>query len=260
MPAVAPPDTDSLRARLIRPGGLWRHIDYVPETGSTNADMARLARSGAAPGSVLLTANQTAGRGRFTRAWSTPPGVSIALSILVRPLRPLTEWTWLPLLAGLAVASGLSQASGLKVELKWPNDVLIDGKKVCGLLSEIVDTPVAQCAVIGWGINVAMDADELPVPGATSLLLQGVQVPMTEVAAALLESFAAYFGQWDAGRRDQVSQAYARRCTTIGQQVRVVLSERESVEGYASGVDDFGRLLVDDQAYAAGDVFHLRPR
>lgn len=258
MPAVAPPDPETLRAELLRPGGLWTHIDYVSETGSTNADLARLARSGAEPGRVLLTANQTAGRGRFTRAWTTPPGVSIALSILVRPRRPLAEWTWLPLLAGLSVADGLTACTGLGVELKWPNDVLIGGKKVCGLLSEVVDTRGGECAVIGWGINVAMDTAELPVQTATSLLLEGERVPMTEVAAAVLDSFAEHFGTWDAGERERVVAAYARHCTTIGKRVRVVLSETESIQGHADGVDESGRLLVDGRAYAAGDVFHLR--
>src|SRR4029453_18049231 len=122
-------------------GSLWQKIDLVMETGSTNADLAARARQGERPGTVLITDFQSAGRGRQGRTWTAPPGSGIAMSILVRPngIDP-PRWAWLSLLAGLAVAEGVRGVANLPAVLKWPNDVLVAGRKVCGLLSERVDT------------------------------------------------------------------------------------------------------------------------
>lgn len=111
----------------------WNELRILPSSPSTNADAAELARSGGAHGLVLVTADQTAGRGRFDRSWVAPADTGLAISVLVRPSSPLAAWGWLSLLAGVAVVDGLRVASGLEVGLKWPNDVLIGERKVCGL-------------------------------------------------------------------------------------------------------------------------------
>ena len=141
MPTENTIDLEELRQELIRPGGLWRKVDLVAETGSTNADLAASARQGEVSGAVLITDYQSAGRGRQGRTWTAPPASGIAMSILLRPagIDP-SRWTWLSLLAGLAVSDGVRRAAGLAAVLKWPNDVLIAGRKVCGILSERVDT------------------------------------------------------------------------------------------------------------------------
>ena len=159
-------DLDQLRRELIWPGGLWQQVDYVAETGSTNADLAAAARTGAVePGAVLVTDYQSAGRGRLGRTWTAPPGTSIAMSVLVRPdgVDP-SRWTWLPLLTGLAVADGLSGAAGLEARLKWPNDVLVGDRKVCGILAERVETRTGRPASSGWASTPTWTAAELPVP------------------------------------------------------------------------------------------------
>lgn len=244
-------------ATLVRPGLPWREVRVVASTGSTNADLAEAARAGAASGLVLIAEHQSAGRGRFTRAWTAPPGSSLAISVLLRPPAaiPARAWTWLPLLTGLAVADGVA-AAGVAPELKWPNDVLVDARKLCGILAERVEDAV----VIGMGINTTLTAEQLPVPTATSLALAGTDVDAEAVAAAVLTALGGWYDHWLAG--DDLRPAYTARCGSIGRPVRVQLSQTESVTGSAIGIDPDGRLLVvtaaGQQAFSAGDVVHLR--
>ena len=262
-------DLLELRQELIRPGGLWQEVDLVPETGSTNADLAARAKHGEASGTVLITDYQSAGRGRQGRNWTAPPGSGIAMSILVRPERiDPSRWTWLSLLAGLAASDGVRSTADLPAVLKWPNDVLIAERKVCGILSERVDTSHGAACVVGIGVNVGLAEDELPVPTATSLAIaarqSGREPPSrTAVIATVLAAFELLYGRWEAqaGRDASLSAAYAERCTTLGRPIRVLLSEQRSVEGIADRIDPDGRLVVRTDAgfavYGAGDVIHL---
>jgi BirA family transcriptional regulator, biotin operon repressor / biotin---[acetyl-CoA-carboxylase] ligase len=263
-------DLAELRQELIRPGGFWQKVDLVAETGSTNADLAVRARQGEVPGTVLITDYQSAGRGRQGRTWTAPPGSGIAMSILVRPdgIDP-SRWTWLSLLAGLAVSDGVRRAAGLPAVLKWPNDVLVAGRKFCGILSERVDTSQGPSCVVGIGINVGLAAEQLPVPSATSLAiaareLEKLPPSRTAVIATVLAAFELLYGRWEAqsGNDSSLVAAYLERCDTIGRQVRVVLSEQRSVEGIADRIDEEGRLVVRTTAgsdvYGAGDVVHLQ--
>ena len=263
-------DLDQLRRELIWPGGLWQQVDYVAETGSTNADLAAAARTGALePGAVLVTDYQSAGRGRLGRTWTAPPGTSIAMSVLVRPdgVDP-SRWTWLPLLTGLAVADGLSGAAGLEARLKWPNDVLVGDRKVCGILAERVETRTGPACVVGMGINTHLDPAELPVPTATSVAIEtaaaGRPAPSrTSVVATVLAAFALLFRRWMAASDDPwLATVYRGRSATLGRTVRVVTGADASVEGVATDVDADGRLVVRTpeglRIFGAGDVVHVR--
>ena len=268
-----------LARRIVFAGGAWDSVATVATVGSTNAELAAAARAGAASGAVLVSDHQSAGRGRFTRVWEAPPGTSLAISALLRPPAavPLARWLWLPLLTGLAVADGLRAACGVDAELKWPNDVLIEGRKVCGILTERVESPrsrmveytssrlvepdeTAPAVIIGMGINTTLGEDQLPVPTATSLALAGAAVDTGEVAASVLLALDGWYRRWLAG--DDLRADYAGRCTSVGREVRVQLSEHESVTGRSTGVDPSGCLLVEvggrERAFAAGDVVHLR--
>jgi BirA family biotin operon repressor/biotin-[acetyl-CoA-carboxylase] ligase len=255
-------DQDWLQARIVRPGSVWTGVRTMATTGSTNADLAAEARTGAGSGLVLVSDHQSTGRGRFTRVWEAPPGTSLAISALLRPPSevPVSRWLWLPLLTGLAVADGIRAATGLVTELKWPNDVLIARRKVCGILAERVDGGGWPAAVIGMGINTTLAEHELPVPTATSLALAGAEVDPGEVAAAILEALGQWYVRWLGG--DDLRAEYAARCSSVGRSVRVQLSASESVTGVATGVDATGCLLVRVdgrvRAFAAGDVEHLR--
>jgi BirA family transcriptional regulator, biotin operon repressor / biotin---[acetyl-CoA-carboxylase] ligase len=263
-------DLAELRQELIRPGGFWQKVDLVPETGSTNADLAARARQDEVSGTVLITDYQSAGRGRQGRTWTAPPGSGIAMSILVRPdgIDP-SRWSWLSLLAGLAVSDGVRRAADLPAVLKWPNDVLVADRKMCGILSERVDTSQGPACVVGIGINVGLEEDQLPVPSATSLAIAagrfGVPSPSrTAVIATVLAAFDLLYGRWEAQRGNDASLAalYAERCDTIGRRVRVLLSDQRNVEGIADRIDAVGRLVVrttsGSSVHGAGDVVHLQ--
>lgn len=251
-------DPEALAAAFGGTG--WRELICVPTTGSTNADMAAAARAGAAHGLVEVTPWQQAGRGRLDRVWETPPDTCLAMSVLARPGAPLEQWGWLSVAVGLAVRDGLAEASGLDVTLKWPNDVLLGGRKVGGILCEAVEVGAGRAAVLGMGLNVALTEEQLPVPTATSVRLAGSLVAADVLAVAVLASLHRWYSHWDAG--GSLLDAYRASCDTIGRDVRVLLPG-QIVEGRAVGVDAAGSLLVRTggvvRAFAAGDVVHVRP-
>lgn len=237
----------------------WRELRVLPSTGSTNHDVAEAARAGAQGGLVIVSPDQRAGRGRFERVWQSPPDSCVALSVLVRPRRPLEAWGWLSLLVGLAVTDGLRESAGLEAWLKWPNDVLLDERKTCGILCEVVAQP-SPAAVLGIGLNIALDADHLPVPTATSVRLAGSDATAADVTASVLAALQRRYASWDAG--DSLVDDYRARCSTLGRRVRVHLTEGDVV-GTAVDVDTDGALIVEGptgrRTFAAGDVVHLRP-
>lgn len=246
-------DRPPLRARALQralaPDG-WR-VEVLPAAGSTNAVVAGRARAGEPAGLVVVTEHQTAGRGRLDRTWVSPPRAGLTFSVLLRPDWPAQEWPWLPLLAGLAVARAVREQAELDAVLKWPNDVLVDGRKLCGVLAEV---PVPGAAVVGIGLNVTTRADELPHDGATSVQLAGA--PATDrdtLLRAVLRALRDVLADPVAARGQ-----YRALCSTIGAQVRVELAGRAPVSGTAQIVDDGGRLVVDGVAHAAGDVVHVR--
>ena len=263
-------DADVLRRELLRAGGLWNAVDVVARTGSTNADLAARARAGAPEGTVLVTDFQDAGRGRQGRTWVAPRGTSIALSLLLRPDVDPVRWTWLPLLTGLAVVEALRRAADVPALLKWPNDVLVEGRKVCGILAERVETPTGPACVVGLGINVWLAADELPVPTATSLALlaqarePGSRPPSRNLLiATTLAAFELLYRRWEVLEDDApLAASYLRRSDTLGRRVRVHLAGDVTVEGTAEALDGDGRLVVRTpsglQTFGAGDVVHLR--
>src|SRR5215468_535735 len=161
-----------LRRALVRPDGLWNAVEVKQETGSTNADVAQAARDGAAEGLVVVAERQTSGRGRMGRQWESPARAGLMFSVLLRPAAdtPVSRYGWLPLLAGVAVVEAVRRLGEVDAVLKWPNDVLIDGRKCAGILAESVPD---RGVVLGIGLNVTMREDELPVPEATSLALAG---------------------------------------------------------------------------------------
>lgn len=261
-----PIDAERLTELLLFPGSMWSQLQVVSETGSTNADLAELAAAGhVGHGAVLMTTDQTRGRGRLDRSWSAPPGTSLAMSMLVVPGDvDWQRWTWLPLICGMAVSEGIRRATGVPTVLKWPNDVMVGDRKLCGILSEQVSTPTGPGCVIGVGINTDLTEDQLPVPWATSLRLSGATTRnKTTIAATVLRAFALLYENWlSAFDPDALARAYVARCATIGRQVRVVLSGDTSVTGRAEAIDDDGRLVVRTaegrQVFGAGDVVHLR--
>lgn len=244
------------------PGSPWTSITVVGASGSTNADMADAARRGAAEGTILITDNQTAGRGRLDRAWTTPPGVSVATSVLLRPAGvPVDRWPWLSLMTGVGLVEGIRGATGLSAGLKWPNDVLVGERKLCGLLAERFETPSGPAVVLGFGINVSMDRAELPVDTATSLWLEGADIGKTALMIGVLRALASAYELWRQAP-DRLAAQYADLCVTIGRSVRVRLAGGQ-ITGTAVGIDPAGGLRIrtpsGERSVSVGDVIHLRP-
>ncbi|MFJ8769511.1 biotin--[acetyl-CoA-carboxylase] ligase [Streptomyces clavifer] len=263
-----PLNVGALRRGLLKPGGLWSSLDVVESTGSTNSDLAARA-SGLAEGTVLVAEEQTAGRGRLDRSWTAPPRSGLFLSVYLAPGDvPAERWGWLPLLAGVAAATGLTQSAGVDMALKWPNDLLvtIDGteRKTGGILAERAGDGV----VIGMGINVSLRAAELPAPQAGSLGLAGaVSTDRETLLRAVLRSLEQWYGRWrEAGGDAAVSglqAAYAAGCATLDRTVRAELPGDRTVVGEAVAIDGDGRLVLAaaggiQEPVSAGDIVHLR--
>ena len=266
----------ALRRALVVDGGVWTGLDYRPRTGSTNADVAAAARAGAPEGYVVVTDEQTAGRGRLDRVWQSPPRAGIATSVLLRPGAAVPGRGWspvptsgyglLPLLTGVALVEAVRRLSDLDAVLKWPNDLVIDGRKCAGILAETVPDggPYAgPAAVIGIGLNVTLRESELPRRDATSLQLAGSAcVDRDPLLRAVLRGLADWYGRWRDAGGDPVASglmdSYRFHCATIGATVRVELPGGGELTDVATGVDDDGALVVDGRRVAAGDVVHVR--
>jgi BirA family biotin operon repressor/biotin-[acetyl-CoA-carboxylase] ligase len=241
---------------------MWREVRVLDSAPSTNAVVA--AEAASAEGLVVVAEHQTAGRGRLDRMWVSPPRAGLTFSVLLRPRVADNRWSWLPLVIGVAVAEAVEEMSGVGVGLKWPNDLLVDGRKVGGILLERHDS----AAVVGVGINVTSTADELPGPEATSLLLADAAVTDREsLLRAALRSISRRYAQWSgaddaAGLASGLASAYTDRCETLGADVQVRFPDGSTVVGRAERIDDAGRLVVVDEtgehALSAGDVFHVR--
>lgn len=298
-----PLDVSAVTQGLVMPGQPWRGVEFHRSLGSTNARARELVTSrptpryAAGPGEpppgiwwVVLTDDQTEGRGRLGRTWEVPPRASISLSAVV-PVDDLASVGWVPLLAGLALARAIREITAssnrrLEPVLKWPNDVLLadDGdRKVAGILCELVALPTGHAVVVGTGVNVDQTREELPVDMATSLALAGAEVAREHLVVAYLHQLSDVLGASGPpppSRTERIVRSRTRRCTgafeterfvrseyrgecvTIGARVRLHLPSGAVVEGTATDVDDSGALVVQSpqgrRAYAAGDVVHVR--
>ena len=242
------------------------HFAYVASTGSTNTDLT--AQAAALPDfAVLVAGEQVSGRGRSGRSWEAPAGTSMMASVLLRPnsVSP-TQYSWLPLIAGMSLANAVSSFGGAtRAKVKWPNDVLIADHKVAGVLSEAL--PDLSGVVIGTGLNVYQTREQLPVETATSLTLAGINVPsidaiLSEYLKQLrrnYEEFVSYAGEL-AGT--DLLQSIKDTCGTIGRQVRAILPGDKELVGSAVDIDTLGRIVIEHDGkhtpVSVGDIVHLR--
>lgn len=243
------------------------HIAVVESTGSTNADLlAHSADASAWPHlSILLTDDQRAGRGRLDRSWQAPAGTSLALSVLLRAAEvPPAARSWVPLIAGLAMTESIAAQLGTAVSAKWPNDVLVGDKKICGILAEM--SPNAEAIVVGSGVNTAMTEEQTPVETATSFAMQGKPAHLDLLVAHYIGRIAAEIQALRDHDGDAVASGLRDRfvavCSTIGKVVTIHLPGGDKYTGDATGIDDDGRLQVvadgELRIVSAGDVVHVR--
>ncbi|MCU1632818.1 MAG: Biotin--[acetyl-CoA-carboxylase] ligase [Micrococcaceae bacterium] len=279
-------DLGALRSALCMPAGPFSRLDIVDRTGSTNTDLVEHARretAGWPDLSVLGAEVQTAGRGRLDRSWVAPERSSLFVSVLLRPFNrqgrpvPTTAYSWFSLLGALALAESVEDRTEIAPQLKWPNDVTVDGRKLAGVLAQFVPGAGAEppAVVVGVGLNVSLTDDELPVPTATSLLLEySGTTDRNILLKSFLRTFADHYrafcdvdgdagAAWDSG--PSLLARVGGRMTTLGQDVRAELPGGGFLSGRALSLDGQGALVVRDDdgerhTISAGDVVHLRPQ
>ncbi len=239
---------DSLYSLLGEDRSIGSKIVCLAETGSTNAEAFRLAESGAVEGTVVLSDRQTAGKGRMGRRWESPAGVNLYCSIILRPQLPPYEAPQLTFLSAVAVARTIQRVSGVEPTIKWPNDILIHGCKVAGLLNEMnAETDRIGFVILGIGINLNMRYEQFPDDlrsPATSLLLEtGSPVSRLAFTAQFLKELEGEYQRFLVHGFEPVRQEWEQFCNAYGRQVRVEAG-MTVVEGAFSGIDCDGAMLV----------------
>jgi len=242
-------------------------LHYYPEIASTNTAAMQAAQNGAAEGSVFLADQQTAGKGRNGHGWHSEPGAAILASVILRPRIAAAQALWLSLMAGVAVHNALARTIGINCDLRWPNDLLISGKKACGILTELSsDVEQLRFAVVGIGINVNQVSFPPEIaPIATSLRQQTDKSwPRDELLVALLESLEAEYrramSEIQAGSRSLLDRI--ERISSYVRNKRVHVDEAGGYDGVTDGLDERGFLRVKTPAgvrtVISGGVRELR--
>lgn len=225
-------------------GTQWagQDIVYFKEIDSTNRYAKKLAGQGAAHGTMVLADTQTAGRGRRGHSWISPAGSSISMTLILRPDVPPAQVAKISLLTALATANAIRRVTGLDVRIKWPNDIVAGGRKVCGMLMEMDATPEKVASVVaGVGINVHQTQfpEEIAHSASSLDLLAGRRISRADIVRAFLQEFEQ---AWVLGD-EAMMRAYCARSATIGQRVQVI-GLNGTYTGTAEGVTDSGSLLV----------------
>jgi BirA family biotin operon repressor/biotin-[acetyl-CoA-carboxylase] ligase len=274
----SPLTIDDIRSTLATTR-LGQHLHIHQTLASTNSAAMTLALEGAKDGTTVVAESQSAGRGRHARAWFSPPGLNLYCSIIVRGLGQgvsLADWlSWVPLTTALAVAEAVQEVAATSLALKWPNDLLLDERKVGGILCESsLASPDNPVVVIGIGLNVNVHRDLFPDelrPIATSIFESTHRlIDRNRLLAQLLMELEQSLDELRTHGPSRLLQAYQRRCTTLGRQVRVVLDPTKELLGTAVAITADGTLQVrlstetpgTDKAplvdIRAGDILHIR--
>jgi BirA family biotin operon repressor/biotin-[acetyl-CoA-carboxylase] ligase len=240
------------------------HFDSLP---STNLEAAKLAAEGAPEGVCVVAGEQTAGRGRRQRQWVSPLDAGLYFSIVLRPQFDPSLWPLLTLMAAVAVHDALLAACSLQTDIKWPNDILVDDKKLCGILAETVDTPSGRSVVIGIGINLTQSAfpTELETIATSVEAATGANPALANILDALVRRLATHYDVLNkAGGDAEIIRAWCMRSSYCQGKVIRVTDGNETLVGTTRGLERDGALRVetDDgeiRVLRAGDVSGVRP-
>jgi BirA family transcriptional regulator, biotin operon repressor / biotin---[acetyl-CoA-carboxylase] ligase len=239
---------DDLAARMGKARVVGREIHVFHETTSTNDVAARLARGGAAEGAVVFAESQTKGRGRMGRTWISPEGKGLWFTVLLRPNFPPQGTTQLTVAAATALTRAVTLQTGLVPDIKWPNDILIRGRKVAGILTEMrAELDQVQEVLLGIGVDVNLEAGDFPERLrriATSLRIEtGQKVNRAELAVAIMRELDRDYQMVVEGRFELLAEQWEERCSTLGCEVAIRFGDRV-IRGRAESLDDDGALLV----------------
>jgi BirA family biotin operon repressor/biotin-[acetyl-CoA-carboxylase] ligase len=253
--------------RHLQARDIVREVLLFDSVGSTNRTALEMASLGVPGGVVILAETQGKGKGRLGRSWFSPRGVNIYLSLLLRPHQPAREFPLFSLATAVALVEAIGATTGLKVEIKWPNDILLNDKKVAGILLETeTDGGQAPSLVVGIGVNVNLnEADFPPDLQATATSLKtalGQPVDRTELTISLLGALAQQYLLLEEGKREAVIESVKGHCQTLGKKVRVDTPHR-TFEGWAETIEEEGALRVrlgdgSRRKILVGDITHLR--
>jgi BirA family transcriptional regulator, biotin operon repressor / biotin---[acetyl-CoA-carboxylase] ligase len=231
---------------------------------STNTELARRASEGAAEGVSVVADEQTAGRGRLQRAWSSPKGAGLYFSILLRPRVTPNYWPLITFIAALAAGDALHEACDLQTDIKWPNDLLSGERKICGILAEAVETPAGRAVILGIGVNLTGDAFPPELANvATSVAQATGQAPAREaILAALLQSLSRWYALLEEPQK--IVAAWASRSPYATGRLVQVTNGDEAWQGTTCGVEPDGALRLrttsgEIKVVRAGDVSSVRP-
>ena len=234
-------------------GSYWR-VSVFQTLTSTQSEL--IGKENLQHGDVFVTEFQSAGRGRLDRTFEATESSALLFSLYLEPKRDKSEWSAIPLLAGLSLVNALKNLDGkLATNLKWPNDLLIGDKKLAGILVEARDCGV----VVGIGLNVDMNKSELPVPTATSLALENfAELKRNVILPEILKNFALTIELWESGSSIAMEQ-YRQVSSTLGKEVEVHLPSGEILNSRATEINEMGELqLASGARVNVGDVIHLR--
>lgn len=242
---------DDLVARLPAETVIGREVRVFKQTTSTNDVVEKLARDGVKEGVVVFAETQTRGRGRLGRSWDSQPGCGLWLSVLLRPVMTPRAATQLTVAAAAAVARTVLKQTGLAPEIKWPNDILLRGRKLAGILTELsAELDRVNYVILGIGININHQFTDFP-PECRDLAVSlreatGKPAHRADFAAALLRELDADYARLRDGLFSRVADEWERQCVTLGRQVAIHTADRV-IHGRAESLDEDGALLVRTQ-------------
>ena len=233
---------------------------------STNTELARMASEGAAEGLSIVADEQTAGRGRLQRAWSSPKGAGLYFSILLRPVIPPSDWPLLTFMAALAAGDALYEASEVQTDIKWPNDLLSGERKICGILAEAIETPSGRAVIVGIGINLTQAAfpAELSDVATSVSEVSDAQPERETILAALLRALSRWYSLLnEPGGREKIVAAWSNRSSYATGKLVQVKNGDEAWRGTTCGVEPDGALRLkteggETKLVRAGDVYSVR--
>jgi BirA family biotin operon repressor/biotin-[acetyl-CoA-carboxylase] ligase len=237
---------DDLLSRLSPGQVVGRDIQVFQQTSSTNDVVEKLARDGVAEGVVIFAETQTKGRGRLGRKWLSPEGQGLWFSVLLRPQMPPGSVTQITIAAATAVARAIRQETGLAPQIKWPNDILIQGQKVVGILTELsAEIDRVRYVIVGIGVDVNVHdfPSELSAVATSLALAAGKTFIRAEIAAAILKELDSDYGRITRGEFGALAEEWEQQCITLGARVKIHIGDR-TVTGRAESLDADGALLL----------------
>lgn len=234
---------------------MGKEIEFYEQIDSTNIRAKNWSQEGAKEGSLVIAEMQNAGRGRMGRHWLSPKGEGIWMSLIVRPCIDIEKISQITILAGLSMCASIRKETGLNVDIKWPNDLVLNNKKICGILCEMVKTNDGPAVIIGIGVNVNSKQFPNDLPYATSLYLAGQKVFSREnIIEKFLNDFEKRYKVYiQTCSLVNFIEEYKNRCINLNNEVKIIEKQEEFV-GIVKDIDEDGRLIIEKED---GHIRHI---